>query len=235
MTIQNESEKIIEIKDLSFSYETQDVLKNLNFSVSRGSFLAVIGTNGSGKSTLLKLLLGELAPQKGEISLFGNDIKDFCDFQKIGYIAQTKEFNSGFPATVWEVVCAGLPSSNFLRRPDKKSYLDAQDALKRVGMEEYKNRLIGALSGGQMQRVILARLLCSRAELFLLDEPTGALDAQGAQDLMEILKDLNTQKGITVIMVTHEIEKALDYTDKVFLMNEGKLYQTQSGSLCAGE
>lgn len=230
-----QKEKIIEIKDLSFSYENQNVLKNLNFSVERGSFLALIGTNGSGKSTLLKLLLGELTPQKGEIYLFGSDITSFRGFDKVGYIPQAKEFNAGFPATVWEVVCAGLPSSNFLRRPDKKSYAFADEALKKVGMDKYKNRLIGALSGGQVQRVILARLLCSNAQLFLLDEPTNALDAKAIEELMEILKQLNEERGITVLMVTHEIEKALKYMHQVYLMNEGRLYQTQSGSFCGGE
>src|SRR5574342_602144 len=143
-------QSVIDIKHLFYRYEKDTVLENINMSVPDGAFLAIVGPNGSGKSTLLKLILGLLKIQKGEISLFGQEISRFKDWQKIGYVSQkANSFNTGFPATVFEVVSSGLTKKLGMFKFFKKEHgQKVMAALKSVGMEQFINRNIGELSGG---------------------------------------------------------------------------------------
>ena len=133
------SQSIIEIKQLFYRYEKDTVLENINLTIPNGSFLAIVGPNGSGKSTLLKLILGLLKPQKGDISLFGQEINKFNDWQQIGYVSQkANSFNTGFPATVFEVVSSGLTKKLGLFRFFKKEHgQKVYDALDSVGMRKF--------------------------------------------------------------------------------------------------
>ncbi len=213
---------IIQVKDLSYKYESDIVLEHINLTVDKGSFLGIVGPNGSGKSTLLKLLLGLLKVQQGEIRLFGTDIRQFKDWDKIGYVSQkANSFNSGFPATVYEVVASGLTKKlglfKFHTKQHKEKILDALDS---VGMISFWNRNIGELSGGQQQRVFIARALVSDPELLILDEPTVGVDAQNVKQFYTMLEDLNHKLGITLLLVTHDIGSVSEKVTHVACLNK---------------
>ncbi|WP_449536996.1 metal ABC transporter ATP-binding protein [Ferdinandcohnia sp. Marseille-Q9671] len=198
---------VLTIKDLSFRYDEHIVLDHINLVVPRGSFLAIVGPNGSGKTTLLKSILGILKIQKGSIELFGVESTKFKDWSKIGFVSQkANSFNSGFPATVSEVVSSGLTAKlglfRFIKQEHKKKVVQA---LKAVGMDHFLDRNIGELSGGQQQRVFIARALVSDPELLILDEPTVGVDAQTVQTFYNMLEDISKNKGITLILVTHDV------------------------------
>ncbi|WP_462412523.1 metal ABC transporter ATP-binding protein [Neobacillus sp. Marseille-QA0830] len=213
---------IIEIKQLSYRYDKDTVLENINLSVSKGSFLAIVGPNGSGKSTLLKLILGLLKLQRGEIRLFGQDINKFKDWQRIGYVSQkANSFNTDFPATVFEVAASGLTKRIGMFRSFKKEHVGkVLDALEAVGMKQFKNRNIGELSGGQQQRVFIARALVSEPQLLILDEPTVGVDAENVNTFYQMLDQLNKNRGITLMLVTHDIGTVSDKVSHVACLNK---------------
>ncbi|RLQ98205.1 metal ABC transporter ATP-binding protein [Falsibacillus albus] len=201
------SNLVIELKDISFRYERENVLEDINLEVPKGAFLGLVGPNGSGKSTLLKLILGLLKPQKGEVFLFGEKQSKFSGWDKIGFVSQkANSFNSGFPATVYEVVASGLTKKiglfKFIDKNDKKQ---VTEAVKAVGMEAFLHRNIGELSGGQQQRVFIARAIVSSPEILILDEPTVGVDAKNVQSFYDMLDKLNHELGITLLLVTHDI------------------------------
>ncbi|RDI43980.1 metal ABC transporter ATP-binding protein [Falsibacillus pallidus] len=198
---------VIEINDVSFGYERDLVLEDINLTVPEGSFLGLVGPNGSGKSTLLKILLGILKPQHGDVKIFGEKISKFSQWERIGFVSQkANSFNSGFPATVFEVVSSGLTKKiglfKFLRKTDRNVIIKA---LESVGMQDYLNRNIGELSGGQQQRVFIARAIVSSPDILILDEPTVGVDAKNVQSFYEMLDRLNSDLGITLVLVTHDI------------------------------
>lgn len=214
-------EKVIEIKNISFQYDREIVLDDINISVPKGSFLGIVGPNGSGKSTLLKLILGLLRPDDGEILLFGEKQSKFSQWDRIGFVSQkANSFNTGFPATVFEVVASGLTGKiglfRFLRPKHKMEILEA---IEQVGMKKYINRKIGELSGGQQQRVFIARAIVSRPDILILDEPTVGVDAKNVQSFYQILKKLKEQRGITLLMVSHDIDALLSEADHVAYLN----------------
>ncbi|MBY0122365.1 metal ABC transporter ATP-binding protein [Bacillus sp. S/N-304-OC-R1] len=215
-------QSIIEIHQLSYRYEKENVLENINLSIKEGAFLGIVGPNGSGKSTLLKLILGLLKVQKGEIRLFGEDINRFKDWHKIGFVSQkANSFNTGFPATVYEVVASGLTKKlglfKFMNKEYKKKVMKAIDA---VGLLSFQKRNIGELSGGQQQRVFIARALVSDPKLIILDEPTVGVDAQNVQSFYEMLDKLNKDLGITLLLVTHDIGAISDKVTHVACLNK---------------
>ena len=213
---------IIDINHLFYRYEKDLVLDDIHLSVPEGSFLAIVGPNGSGKSTLLKLILGLLKPQKGNIQLFGQEIGKFKDWQKIGYVSQkANSFNTGFPATVFEVVASGLTKRiglfKFFKKKDEEKVMEALEA---VGMKQYRKRNIGELSGGQQQRVFIARALVSDPKLLILDEPTVGVDAENVNTFYQMLSDLNGRRGITLLLVTHDIGTISDKVSHVACLNK---------------
>jgi len=156
-----QEEPIIRINGLTYSYEKENVLEDINLTIPKGSFIGIVGPNGSGKSTLLKLVLGLLKSQNGEIKLFGQDITRFKDRQMIGFVSQkANSFNTGFPATVYEVVKSGLTKKiGLFHRINDEQQKKVYDAIESVGLTPYIKRNIGGLSGGQQQRVFIARAL----------------------------------------------------------------------------
>jgi zinc transport system ATP-binding protein len=221
---------IISIKDLSFHYGNQYVLENINFELPRGAFLGLVGPNGSGKSTLIKNILGILKPQNGSIFLFDVSIQKFKKWDKVGYVSQkANSFNSGFPATVFEVVSMGLYGKIGLFRFLKKEHKQKiHDAIQAVGMGEYSNRNIGELSGGQQQRVFIARALVSDPELLILDEPTVGIDAKSVKDFYDLLGYLNKEKGLTMLLVTHDVGAVSDKITHVACINKTLFFHGQS-------
>ncbi len=212
---------VIEIKDLSFAYETQKVLENINLTVEEKDFLAIIGPNGGGKSTLLKLILGINPIKIGSVKVLGKAPKD--SLRSIGYVPQNTNVNTDFPIKVIEVVMMGHVEG---KRPlfgyGKHEVLCAMGALEQVGMADFAQTKIGSLSGGQRQRVMIARALCAHPKILILDEPTSSIDITGQRDIYELLKELNTY--ITVIVVSHDISVILEYANKAAHVNKNLSY-----------
>jgi zinc transport system ATP-binding protein len=185
------TKNIIEVNNVSFSYDNENVLKNINFQVHKGDYLGIVGPNGAGKTTLIKVMLGLLKPNYGSVKILTN---------KIGYVPQKAiSFDENFPATAKEVVAMG----NF---KNKKS---VEGAIEKVGMLEFKNKLIGELSGGQQQRIFIARALAADPDIIFLDEPTTGIDHKSQEEFYNLLRILNEQMGLTLVLVSHDIEKVL--------------------------
>jgi zinc transport system ATP-binding protein len=218
---------VIEVENVSFRYGSEPIFTKIGFSIYKGDFVALIGSNGTGKSTLLRLILGELAPATGHIRLFDQDIRQFKDWPKFGYVPQAGvQSIVNFPATAEEIVKAHLYSQIGLLRFPKKEHRDkTQRALALVDMAAYSKRLIGNLSGGQQQRVMLARVLVNDPAMMLLDEPTTGVDTQTVQSLYELLSRLNRETGLTIVMVTHDIGKAINYVSRILCLEEGSLVE----------
>ena len=207
--------ELIKIKNLCFSYPTKkDTLKNINLKVNSGTFTCIVGENGSGKSTLLKCILGLNNNYTGEI------IKE----EHIGYLPQKSEIQSNFPATIEEVVLSGTISNHvksiFYKKDDKEN---AIEVMKKLDIYEKKKKCFADLSGGQQQRVLIARALCATKKIIVLDEPTNGLDPSIAKQIYELLDTLKKNVKITILMVSHDIERALNYADNVIELEAGKV------------
>ena len=214
--------KVLEVKDLSFSYPDKRILHRLSFDVDAGDFMCIVGTNGTGKSTLLKLILNQLSPLEGEIKLLGTNSEKYKDFASIAYVSQkATNINRDFPATVEEVVSLGLYSKKGLfKRNTKEDKKLIDSALERVGMLDYKHRQIGYLSGGQQQRVFIAKALISNPRIIFLDEPTTGIDIRAVDSICCLLGDLNKNSGITIVMVTHDISSIIYHSNKILVLSE---------------
>lgn len=219
------SKCVINVEGVSFAYQDTPVLQNVNFRINEGEFIGIIGPNGGGKTTLLKLILGFLTPASGTLELFGEIPKNVLG--KVAYVPQTIRFDKQFPISVMEVVLQGrlshLPWYGIYRREDKRA---AVEALKRVGLTEFSERSFGTLSGGQAQRVLIARALASNPHLLLLDEPTASVDANAQVEIYKLLKEL--AGDITILMVTHDLNVAVEHVKKVIcVQNSVMLLTTQ--------
>lgn len=213
---------LAELKDIDFYYGNRHVLEDVSIQLKKGSFVGLVGPNGSGKSTLIRILLGLLQPATGKVELFGENLKQFKKWDKLGFVSQkANSFNTGFPATVYEVVSMGLYGKvglfRFLTKKDKQKVFDA---IAQVGMEEYCHQNIGELSGGQQQRVFIARALVSDPELLILDEPTVGVDVSSVKAFYELLKTLNEQRGLTLLLITHDTGIMTKYVSQVACLNK---------------
>ncbi len=218
---------IVKIENIVFGYGKTNVLDGVSTSIGDGDFMGIVGPNGSGKSTLLKIFLGLLKPQKGSVRVFDTDISKFNQWGKIGYIPQkATSFNQGFPATVEEVVSANLYPKVGLAGTIGRNHREKVDnALRTVGMLEYKKRLIGRLSGGQQQRVFIAKSLVSDPRLIFMDEPTVGIDQKSEESFYELMDFLNKEKGITLVIVTHDIGAIDRRVNRVLCLSEGRLHE----------
>ena len=214
--VNNQAVPVVEIDNLSFSYDGDQILNRVNLAVNLYDFIAVVGPNGGGKTTLIKLILGLLHPFTGEIKVFGQPPRKVRD--RIGYVQQVFNFDPQFPVSVMDVTLMGLLNKEsglgFFRGKEKEK---ARRALKEVEMSEIRNRPFSALSGGQRQRVLLARALISHPELLLLDEPTAHLDAVLENEIYDLLGKLNQR--LTIIMVSHDIAYVSSLANRVICVN----------------
>ncbi len=210
------SNKVITVKDVSFAYDNVPVLDNVSLEVEEKEFLGIIGPNAGGKSTLLKLMLGLLKPQSGSIRMMGK--KPRQQRSNIGYVPQYPAFSRDFPITVKQAVLLGrLGMRGLCGRYNRNDHQAVEQALVEVEADNLSNRLIGALSGGQLQRVLLARALVSDPKILILDEPTANIDMRLENDIFDQLKQLNER--MTIIVVSHDIAFISDYVHRVACLN----------------
>jgi zinc transport system ATP-binding protein len=208
---------VVKMENVSFTYNGQPVLEDVDLAVPEGDFVAVIGPNGGGKTTLLKLLLGLVKPRSGRIRVLGAPPGEAS--QHIGYVRQDVHINRSFPITALEVVLMGKrdPRRRWARR-GAEDRRDALEALERLEMAAFAGRRIGELSGGQRQRVFIARALVTRPRLLLLDEPTASIDTKGQADFFRMLEELNRE--VTIMVVSHDLLVVSTYIKSVACVNK---------------
>lgn len=207
---------VITLRNVSFAYDHVPVLDNISLEIADKEFLGIIGPNAGGKSTLLKLVLGLLKPQSGSIRILGK--KPRQQRRLVGYVPQYPAFSRDFPITVKQAVLLGrLGKSRIIGGYSAQDYRAAEKALTEVEAENLSDRLIGALSGGQLQRVLLARALVSDPQILILDEPTANIDMRLENDIFDHLKRLNER--MSIIVVSHDIAFISDYVHRVACLN----------------
>ena len=219
------SNPMIVVKDMSFAYGKDNVLTDVNLIIEPQEYVGIIGANGAGKSTLMKLFLGQLSPSKGTVMV---------NAKSIGYVPQVGfHAVNNFPANVEEIVMTGLHSEiGMFHFPKKEHKQMVKETLDLVGMTEYRKRMLSELSGGQQQRVLIARALIHSPELLILDEPLTGIDKEAGELLYQLLAKLNQECGITIVMVTHNMEQVARFTSKFYHVSNGNVHLDQSSVLC---
>lgn len=212
---------VVNISELFVRFGTHEVLRDISFDLCRGDFLAIVGPNGSGKTTLMKTILGLVRPHTGQVRVFGTVPSDSAP-DRIGYVPQIKTLDRSFPAITIELVVTGLERRwpAWISPDDKKR---AFEALRQVGAANLAEQPLGTLSGGELQRVYLARTLVRQPELILLDEPATGIDTGGASDLYDMLEQYQDEREATIIMVTHDLNAAFHHASHVLLLDEQQL------------
>lgn len=207
---------VIEVKDLNVYYGPVQALSNINLKVKKGEFLGIIGPNGGGKTTLLKVLLGLIKPDEGNVKININT--------PIGYVPQFSHFDREFPIKVLDVVLLGALEGRIkpFHRFKKNQIKKAEDIMNSLGIIEFRNRQISQLSGGQLQKVLIARALMVEPEIMILDEPTASLDANSKTEIYNLLKRLNKDK--TIIVVSHDMGVINSYIHTVACLNKNLHY-----------
>lgn len=231
------TKNIIEIKNVSFAYGQTLALKNISLTIHPGDYLGIVGPNGSGKTTLLKVMLGLLKPSSGHVKLFGSDYFNFKEWGKIGYVPQKAiNFDALFPATVQEVVEMGRYAKKGLLKslgPKDKDII--KRSLEQVDMQDYRNRLIGDLSSGQQQRVFIARALAGEPEVIFLDEPTVGVDVKTQEQFYALLRKLNTDLGLTLVMISHDIDVIAAEATELACINQTLVYHGEPAEFIKGD
>jgi zinc transport system ATP-binding protein len=218
---------MINIEQVSFGYEGTNVLEDACLRVDRGSYTGIMGCNGSGKSTLLRIILGQLKASKGKVEIFEQAIESFRQWHSIGYISQVGlNVKKSFPATAEEIVMMSLYQEiGLFRFPKALQKEKVYNALKLTHMEQYAKRQIGSLSGGQLQRVLLAKTLVNKPKLLILDEPTTGFDSESGELFYNLLLQLNTEQGLTIVMVSHDQEKVINFATDLYTVRDGKVFK----------
>ncbi|MDR1131143.1 MAG: metal ABC transporter ATP-binding protein [Oscillospiraceae bacterium] len=222
---------LITCQDASFAYEGSTAVSGLNFEVRSGDYLCIVGENGSGKSTLIKGLLRLKAPQSGSV-LMG----DGLGRNEIGYLPQQSAAQKDFPASAYEVVLSGrLGARGLLPFYSGKDKTIAEENIKRLDVGPLRNRCYRELSGGQQQRVLLARALCATKKVLLLDEPVAGLDPVVTQELYRLIETINRETGLTVIMVSHDIQSAVRYASHILHLKNTQVFFGKTGDYLQSE
>lgn len=210
-------------KNLALGYGNTVIKNGIDFSIEKGDYLCIIGENGCGKSTLMKTILGLLSPIEGEIIL-----SDGIKKKDIGYLPQQTQLQRDFPASVKEVIMSGFLNKSGLN----PFYTKAQKAkfksiIQRLKIEDLEKRCYRELSGGQQQKVLLARALCATDKIILLDEPVAALDPNASEEFYNLITDIN-ESGTTVIMISHDVKEALKYATKILCLDSPCFFGSKS-------
>ena len=212
-------------RNVAVGYGSKVVLHNINFEVHAGNYICIAGENGSGKTTLMKTILGLQKPLKGEIHL-----GDGLHANEIGYLPQQTVLQKDFPASVLEIVLSGFQGTcgirPFYNRKERKR---AQKALQEVGMDRFSRNCYRELSGGQQQRVLLARALCATKKMMVLDEPVSGLDPKASADMYRTIYRLNRQYGITILMISHDLDLAKRYATHILRVGVPSSHAMKTG------
>ena len=215
----------ITTKNLSHSFGEDLVLKNVSFQVPKQDFFIIIGPNGSGKTTLMKIISGLLKPRNGELKIQNRSIDQYHRKALARIIAFVPQMTfADFPFTVTEIVLMGRsPYLGMLGLEEEKDMEIARQAIAFTGLENLAHRKLDQLSGGEQQRVFIARAICQEPDIILLDEPTASLDLAYQVRIMDLMEQLKNEKGITVVMVSHDVNLAAMYADHLLLLHKGQV------------
>jgi zinc transport system ATP-binding protein len=217
---------VIAIHNVSFDYGELPVLKAINLKVEAEEFLGLVGPNGGGKSTLLKIMLGLLSPRQGHVEVLGKPPK--VGRLAVGYVPQFAAFRRDFPVSVEETVLMGrLGRTGLLGGYSREDRRIARQAMERTEVQALARRSVGTLSGGQLQRVLIARALATDPQILILDEPTANIDLRAETDIFDLLKDLNAH--LTIVVVSHDIGFISQYVGQVACLNRTLLCHRTSG------
>lgn len=209
-------EEVVMLDDVWVHYDSVPALEGVSLSVERNDFLGIIGPNGGGKTTLLKVILGLIVPSRGRVLVLGKAPE--ASRHVIGYVPQHNMFDRDFPINVWDAVLMGRNGRvGVLRRYSDKDRIMARDALQRVGMLDSRDRQMGKLSGGEQQRVFIARALVAEPSLLLLDEPTASVDPEMQTEFYELLESLKHRMAI--VLVSHDMSAVSIHVDKIACLN----------------
>ena len=216
--------KAVELKNIHFSYNKQKILKDIDLEIEDKTFLGIIGPNGGGKTTLLKIISGLVKPDKGQVKIYGK--KDGSNL--VGYVPQTTRFDYDFPVDVKDVILMGRLEKKIkpFYKYDKKDYKKVNSVIDQLKLGEVAKKQIGQLSGGQLQKVLIARALVSDPDILLLDEPTASIDASLTNVIYSLLNELN--KEMTVIVVTHNMAAVSSYFDSIACLNKNLYYHNNT-------
>ena len=228
---------VVSVTNLSYTYQVStnssalNVLNDISFSINEGDLLGVIGPNGAGKTTLFSCMLGLLKNYRGEIQIFGQDIRknNSLVLQSIGYIPQQKSIEQGFPATVQEIVSLGLIGKRNLSK-DKLAH-----ALEMVDLSGQNHRRIGELSGGQQQRVLIAKALIHEPRLLILDEPTTGVDVKTQNKFYSLIKKLNQENNLSIIWASHDLNAVNKIASKVMCLNRNMFFHGETSEFFAND
>lgn len=223
MHTENESSNAaVEVHHLCFAYDDNKVLNDLSFRIEQGDYVGLLGPNGSGKTTLLKIILGLIEADSGEVTIFGKEHSRRASAALVGYVPQhaSRAINE-FPATVEEVVRSGrVARRGLLGRFTPADAAAVEEALEKTRLTELRDRNIAELSGGQRQRVYIARALAGEPRLLILDEPTTGVDAGVQHEFFSFLRQLNQEDGITILLVSHDLDTITHETKTVMCLNQ---------------
>ena len=231
---------IIDIEGVSLSYDSKSVISNLSFQIKEGDYLCIVGENGSGKSTLIDAILGLKKVDSGKISYL-----DGMKRSDVGFLPQKTEVQCDFPATVKEIVLSGCIGNGglFFHRRDKRA---AFENMEKLGIAYIADSSFRELSGGQQQRALLSRALCAAKRMLVLDEPVTGLDPRATLDMYTLISDINKREGLSVVMITHDMEAAKKYSSHILYLGKNKYFygtvdefqkflENKSGSAIYGE
>lgn len=210
--------KLISVENLNFGYGKEKILDNISLDIYKGNHLAIIGRNGGGKSTLIKVILGFLKKSSGTINYH-------IPKNKIGYLPQIREFDTSFPITIFELVISGLTKkTNLFRKFNNEEKQKTENLLIEFGIEHLKEKLISEVSGGQLQRALIARALISSPEILFLDEPESFLDKKFEFELFDKIKELSDS---TMVVVSHELDKLCCHVNSIYVV-EGEIFKFEN-------
>lgn len=221
---------LLKVNNVSGGYNTDAIIKDISFDINKGEFLGIIGPNGSGKSTLLRLMSRVLLPQEGIVFFENRDItrmrlRELC--QKLAFVPQDTLINFSF--TVWEIALMGrIPHLGRLQLETSKDFTITEKALLATDSLQLKPKKIDQLSAGERQRVIIAKALAQEPVLLLLDEPTSHLDIGYQIEILNLLKRLNLDNNLTIVIVLHDLNLASEYCDRIILLDKGRIFKSGS-------
>ncbi len=211
----------LNVENLCVKADDRHLIENITFSVEEGKIVAIIGPNGAGKTTLIKAILGLIPYETGSVHLFGRPFRLKSSYIRVGYVPQQLEFDRTFPLTVSELLRFSVPPLYLLpflkKKREEREYIGRQ--LKTVGAQDLRDRTVGSLSGGELQRVMIAKAIVNEPRILFLDEPASGVDIEGQERFYDLVKRLNKERGLTVILISHDLNVVYRFADEVLCIN----------------